>query len=97
MPRSECGRPCGRPSRSPFTGLTPTTSLLPRHPAGTLILQGADMLTAPAQQQLFAWLDSDARSTRVLTTTPSPLFPLVESGAFLAALYHRLNMLLLLV
>lgn len=71
--------------------------LLPRHPAGTLILQGADMLTAPAQQQLFAWLDSDARSTRVLTTTPSPLFPLVESGAFLAALYYRLNMLLLLV
>jgi transcriptional regulator of aromatic amino acid metabolism len=33
----------------------------------------------------------------VLTTTPSPLFPLVESGAFLAALYYRLNMLLLLV
>ena len=71
--------------------------LLPRHPPGTLILQGADMLTAPAQQQLIAWLDGDARSTRVLTTTPSPLFPLVESGAFLPALYYRLNMLLLLV
>jgi transcriptional regulator of acetoin/glycerol metabolism len=33
----------------------------------------------------------------VLTTTPRPLFPLVESGAFLAKLYYRLNMLLLLV
>ena len=71
--------------------------LLPRHPAGTLVLQGADMLTPSAQQQLFAWLDSEARSTRVLTTTPRPLFPLVESGAFLAKLYYRLNMLLLLV
>lgn len=71
--------------------------LLPRHPAGTLILQGADMLTASAQQQLFAWLNGEARSTRVLTTTPRDLFPLVESGAFLAALYYRLNMLLLLL
>ena len=71
--------------------------LLPRHPAGTLVLQGADMLTPSAQQQLFAWLDSEARSTRVLTTTARPLFPLVESGAFLAKLYYRLNMLLLLV
>jgi hypothetical protein len=71
--------------------------LLPRHHAGTLILQGADMLTPAAQQQLFAWLDDDARSTRVLTTTRSPLFPLVQSGAFLPALYYRLNMLLLLL
>jgi Sigma-54 interaction domain len=71
--------------------------VLPRHPAGTLILQGADLLTASAQQQLLAWLEGDARSTRVLTTTQSPLFPLVESGAFLAALYYRLNVLLLLL
>ena len=71
--------------------------MLPRHPAGTLILQGADLLTASAQQQLLAWLDGDARSTRVLTTTQGPLFPLVESGAFLPALYYRLNVLLLLL
>jgi hypothetical protein len=71
--------------------------MLPRHPAGTLILQGADLLTVPSQEQLFAWLDGDARSTRVLTTTTRPLFPLVENGAFLAALYYRLNMLLLVL
>jgi hypothetical protein len=70
---------------------------LPRHPGGTLILQGADTMTPTAQQELFTWLDGEARSTRVLTTTPRSLFPLVESGGFLAALYYRLNVLLLVL
>ena len=71
--------------------------MLPRHQAGTLILPGVDTLTATAQQQLFDWLEHDDRGTRVLTTTPRPLFPLVESGSFLQALYYKLNMLLLLL
>ena len=70
---------------------------LPRQPAGTLILQGAHTLTASAQQQVFDWLDRDAHATRVLTTTPQALFPLVEGGTFLEALYYRLNMLLLIL
>jgi hypothetical protein len=69
--------------------------LLPRQPAGTLILQGADLLTSSAQRQLYAWLDDDTRATRVLTTTTRALFPMVEDGAFHAGLYYRLNMLLL--
>lgn len=68
---------------------------LPRDPAGTLILQGADQLTPSAQRQLFSWLEDDARTTRVLTTTRRALFPLVEDGLFHAGLYYRLNMLLL--
>jgi hypothetical protein len=70
---------------------------LPRESAGTLILQGAHALTASAQQQVFDWLDRDAHATRVLTTTPHALFPLVEGGTFLEALYYRLNMLLLIL
>jgi hypothetical protein len=70
---------------------------LPRQSAGTLILQGAHALTASAQQQVFDWLDRDAHVTRVLTTTPHALFPLVEGGSFLEALYYRLNMLLLIL
>lgn len=70
---------------------------LPRQSAGTLILQGADALTASAQQQLFEWLEGDARATRVLTTTRCPLFQLVEDGSFLEALYYRLNMVLLVL
>lgn len=70
---------------------------LPRHAAGTVILQGAHALSASAQQQIFDWLDRDARGTRILTTTPCSLFPLVEDGSFLEALYYRLNMLLLIL
>jgi hypothetical protein len=70
---------------------------LPRRSAGTLILQDADALTPTAQQELFDWLERDARATRVLTTTSLPLFPLVEGGSFLAALYYRLNVLLLVL
>jgi hypothetical protein len=70
---------------------------LPRQSAGTLILQGAHALTASAQQQVFDWLDRDAHATRVLTATPQALFPLVERGTFLEALYYRLNMLLLIL
>ena len=70
---------------------------LPRHSAGTLMLQGAHALTASDQQQVFEWLERDARATRVLTTAPQSLFPLVEAGLFLEALDHRLNMLLLVL
>jgi hypothetical protein len=70
---------------------------LPRRPAGTLILQGADALSACDQQQLLEWLEGDARATRILTTTNRPLFPLVESGNFLEGLYYRLNVILLVL
>jgi hypothetical protein len=70
---------------------------MPRGSAGTLILQGADALTASDQQKLFEWLEGDARATRVLTTTRRPLFPLVEGGSFLEALYYRLNIILLVL
>ena len=69
---------------------------LPRRSAGTLILQGADALSA-CEQQLLEWLEGDARATRILTTTRRPLFPLVESGNFLEALYYRLNVILLVL
>jgi hypothetical protein len=70
---------------------------LPRVSAGTVILQHAHLLGAPDQQRVFEWLERDARATRVLTTTPQPLFPLVEGGRFLESLYYRLNMLLLIL
>jgi hypothetical protein len=70
---------------------------LPRQSAGTLIVQGADALSASAQQQLFDWLERDTHATRILTTTERPLFPLVEAGSFLTPLYFRLNVLLLVL
>jgi hypothetical protein len=70
---------------------------LPRRPAGTLILQGAGGLSACDQRQLLEWLDGDGHAARILTTTDRPLFPLVESGSFLEALYYRLNVILLVL
>jgi hypothetical protein len=70
---------------------------LPRRSAGTLILQGADALTAPDQRELFEWLEGDAHATRILTTTRQPLFPLVEGGSFLEALYYHLNVVVLVL
>jgi len=32
-----------------------------------------------------------AGQTQVVSTTPQPLLPLVQSGTFLARLYYRLN------
>jgi hypothetical protein len=79
----------------PIRWVEPDRLSLPRQSAGTLILQNADALDAAGQQQLFDWLEDAGRTTRILTTTAQPLFPLVEDGNFLEALYYRLNMLLL--
>ena len=83
--------------RKPICWVDPDRLTLPRHAAGTLILQGAHALSASAQRQVFDWLDYDDRATRVLTTTLHPLYPLVEDGRFLEALYYRLNMLSLIL
>jgi transcriptional regulator of acetoin/glycerol metabolism len=45
------------------------------------------------QVRLLDWLSQDSRSIRVLASTPRPLFPDVEAGAFLDRLYYRLNTL----
>ena len=92
-----CGPSCGRRSRNPSTGSKPGGCFYRGVQAGTLILQGADALSACDQQQLLEWLEGDARATRILTTTHRPLFPLVESGNFLEALYYRLNVILLVL
>ena len=62
----------------------------PRAQAGTLILRNADAMPVARQTALFAWLDA-ADGTGVVTTACTPLFPRVEAGLFLAALYYRLN------
>jgi hypothetical protein len=63
----------------------------------TLILRDPCALTDDAQRRLLAWLrDADA-PRRIISTSVRPLFPLVADGRFDAALYYRLNVLLLRV
>jgi sigma-54-interacting transcriptional regulator len=80
--------------RAPLRKYTPKTGVpLPQPREGTLILLGVDRLDGKQQAQLVRWLDRfDERGrVQVVSTTSEPIFSLVETGAFLANLYYRLN------
>jgi transcriptional regulator of acetoin/glycerol metabolism len=53
-------------------------------------------LTAGDQARLLVWME-DNRPTRVIARASSPLFPLVQQGAFSAPLYYRLNTVLVAI
>lgn len=67
---------------------------LPTGQAGTFVLWRLDALDAEDQGQLLEWLDGRGPA-RVLARAPRSVFPLVQQGQFLAALYYRLNTLIL--
>jgi hypothetical protein len=68
---------------------------VPQPPEGTLILREVARLDSKQQTQLLRWLDHfDERvHVQIVSTTCKPLFSLVETGAFLPALYYRLNVM----
>jgi hypothetical protein len=65
---------------------------LSREARGTLVLQNPDALSDVNQHRLLEWLSGAGAKPRVLTTSTTPLFPLVEAGRFLDSLYYHLNM-----
>jgi transcriptional regulator of acetoin/glycerol metabolism len=54
-------------------------------------------LDAKQQIHLLHWLDliNERLQVQVVSTTSEPLFPLVQTGAFLADLYYKLNIVLI--
>ena len=60
-------------------------------PLATMIIQSVETLTEHEQRALEDWLVVRDGRTRVVSTTSSSLLPMVEAGAFRAALYYRLN------
>ena len=64
-------------------------------PSGTLILRDVAALSPDGQRRLMTWLDETHGRTRVIATSAQALWPSVESGAFLDALYYRLNVVCL--
>jgi hypothetical protein len=70
---------------------------LPDGSTRTLILQNANALGPADQVRLLEWLDGEGGSTRVIATTPEPIFPYVERGHFMTDLYYRLNVVLLVI
>ena len=59
--------------------------------SGTLIVRDVAALLPIDQGRLLKWLEMSGGRTQVVSTTTSPLLPLVESGAFHDTLYYRLN------
>ena len=81
--------------REPISRLAPGHSaLLPAvGECGTLIIENVGALPLHDQQQLFDWLTATVGRTQIVSTTASTLLPLVETGAFIEALYYRLNII----
>jgi Sigma-54 interaction domain len=60
----------------------------------TVLICDVATLSLDQQRALLSWLDQAAPGqTQVVSTTALELFPLVERGTFLEALYYRLNTL----
>jgi hypothetical protein len=70
---------------------------LPDRKTNTFILRNAASLSASDQQRMLDWLGGTGWRTQIISTAESPLFTLVECGLFDAALYYRLNVMLLRV
>jgi hypothetical protein len=62
---------------------------------GALVVQEVGTLDAKEQAQLLMWLDDSRHRAQIVATTDRSLFPLVARGLFNAALYYRLNVMLL--
>lgn len=62
--------------------------------AGALILEDVSTLTTEDQTRLLAHVDAGPRR-QIISTSEHPLFTLVGRGLFHAALYYRLNVVLL--
>jgi len=68
---------------------------LPNVEPGALILTDVATLGRDEQRRLLTWLGEAGSHTRIISTSVRPLFETVATGSFDAALYYRLNVLLL--
>lgn len=84
--------------REPSNSTQPHRPLeLPGRETGSLVLRDVSAVDADDQRRLFEWLNDTGAATQIISTSPCPLIALVDAGLFDAALYYRLNVLLLQV
>jgi hypothetical protein len=84
--------------RGPIVWHRPRSPLdLPNGETRALILRDAAALSTADQRRLLAWMGATGSRTQIISTTARPLFALVTAGLFDAALYYRLNLMLLRV
>src|SRR5437868_3893657 len=68
---------------------------LPADGADSFILRDAASLSRVDQRRLLDWMNDAGCETQIVSTAARPLFELVSAGLFDAALYYRLNVVLL--
>ena len=88
---AEIAELCGRPV---WTSLVPVLQL-PGRDGETLVIGDISMMSLLQQVDLYEWLNRFGGSSRVLSFSSVPLWPLVERGRFLAGLFYRLNVVTL--
>jgi transcriptional regulator of aromatic amino acid metabolism len=69
----------------------PGALTFPEVPGGTLFLVNLGALTLGQQMRLCDWMGDGGRGFQVVSIARESLYPLVEEGRFLEALYYRLN------
>jgi len=78
--------------RQPLVWWSPDQGLdLPDLTAGTLVIRDVDDLDARQQEQLTRWIALHVLRVQVLALAREPLFESVAHGRFSAALYYRMN------
>jgi hypothetical protein len=73
----------------------PGALTLPADPHGTLFLLDVGALLLGQQMKLYDWLEGPGRDCQVVSIAREPLYPRIEDGQFLEALYYRLNVVCL--
>jgi hypothetical protein len=78
--------------REPISTWEPEGVSEPSLPStGTLVIRNVDALDAMQQWHLLDYLSRATQRVRVISLASAAVYPLVQRGEFLAALYYRLN------
>jgi hypothetical protein len=73
----------------------PGALTLPEVRSGTLFLVNVGALMLGQQMKLYDWLEGCGSELQVVSITRQSLYPLIEEGRFMEALYYRLNVVCL--
>jgi hypothetical protein len=82
--------------RTPIVAWVPReTREVPATSFRTLVIRDVDALSGEQQENLVALICRVAEEIQIVSTSKSPIFPLVERAAFLDRLYYQLNVVYL--
>jgi len=82
--------------RTPIVAWVPReTNEVPATSFRTLVIRDVEALSGEQQENLVALICRVAEDIQIVSTSKSPIFPLVERAAFLDRLYYQLNVVYL--